>query len=51
MDLRVAWPQDLESLCGSRSPAVSAARLAAQRAAEIFIDALVKQAYLENRLS
>ena len=51
MDLRVAWPQDLETLCGSHGPALSAARLAAQRAGEIFIDALAKKDYLENRLS
>ncbi len=51
MDLRVAWPQDLEALCGSHSPVVSAARVVAQRAAETFVDALVKQDYLDNRLS
>ncbi len=51
MDLRVAWPQDLEILCSRHGSPMSAARLAAQRAAEVFIDALAKKDYLENRLS
>ncbi len=46
-----AWHADLEALFGDRSRTMSAPRLMARRVGEIYCDALVKQGYLNTRLS
>ena len=46
-----AWHADLEALFGDRNRTMSAPRLLAQRVGEIYSDALVKQGYLNTRLS